>query len=161
MKTESLPGVTKVLEAMGEIELAVARLYRTCAERWPEERGFWTALEAQEHNHAQNLQRIAQLITQQTLAFEVQRPFDLVALHTIRTGVEELIRRVQEEDYSHSETLYVARDLEQSLVECKYGEFLKTTHREYQTLVKEIASQTYAHRDSLAKRIASLPGKPA
>lgn len=146
---------------MREIELATARFYQTCADLCPEDRGFWTELEAQERGHAHNLQRMAALIAQHAGAFEVQRSFNLSALQTIKSGIDEKIRRARQGEYAQSKAYYAARDLEQSLVEAKYGEFLKTTHLEYQTLVEEIASQTFAHRDSLAKRIASLPGKPA
>lgn len=161
VKPETLPEIAKVLEAMQEIELAIGSFYRTCAEVWPEEREFWAGLESQEQGHAENLQRMAALLAEHAGAFEVQRPFNLIALQTIKAGIEARTRQVRQGEYSHDQTLYAARDLEQSLVEAKYGEFLKTTHPEYQTLAKEIASQTALHLSSLTTRIASGPRRSA
>jgi len=52
--------------------------------------------------------------------------------------------------------LILARDFEQSVLESHYAEIVKTTDAEYQTLMKNILSQTQEHKKAIQKAIDDL-----
>jgi len=49
--------------------------------------------------------------------------------------------------------LFIARDLEQSVIESKYFEIAKGRDVEFQELAEELMIDTMAHRDELNKKI--------
>ena len=51
------------------------------------------------------------------------------------------------------QALFILRDVEQSLLESKYTEILKTNDLEYNDLVKEIMAQTEGHKKMLSRKI--------
>jgi hypothetical protein len=50
--------------------------------------------------------------------------------------------------------LFIARDLEQSILESSYSDVIKTSDTEFQTLIKEVLSDTVGHRERLDKKIS-------
>ncbi len=52
--------------------------------------------------------------------------------------------------------LFIARDIERSLIEARYDEIVKTNDIEYQNLVKRIVSQTVVHKGMIDKKIATV-----
>jgi hypothetical protein len=49
--------------------------------------------------------------------------------------------------------LFISRDIEQSILESRYGEIVKSSDVEFQSLMKEIESETLAHREFLNDKI--------
>jgi len=47
----------------------------------------------------------------------------------------------------------IARDIEQSFIEFRYGEILKSTDIEYNTLVQKIVKETAQHKMKIDKKI--------
>ena len=52
--------------------------------------------------------------------------------------------------------LFIARDLEQSIIESKYFEIVKGRDVKFQDLVEELRIDTMAHREALNKRIEEI-----
>ncbi len=53
----------------------------------------------------------------------------------------------------------MARDIEQSVLESNYAEIVKTADAEYNTLMKDILSQTYEHKKMIQEKIAEMKAK--
>jgi hypothetical protein len=49
--------------------------------------------------------------------------------------------------------LFISRDIEQSFLENRYGEIVKTNDTEFQSLMNEILLDTLAHREFLNDKI--------
>lgn len=156
MKPEDLKGLFSVLEMMVQVELQVADLYGACAEVWKEDQDFWLALEKQEHQHAINIRKMAEIIRKKGQLFERYRPFNIIGLQTIISGINDNIRSLKSGDLSKKESFFVALNLEKSLIEAKYDEIVRTNDLEYGNLVGEIVSQNLQHRKLMEAKIEEM-----
>ena len=156
---KNVQNVLQVLSDMAGLELALAALYRACSEAFPEDTNFWMAIARQEEVHAQSIEKIRELVSRDPQAFEVNRSFNSVAIGRIRASIDDYISRIQSKDLNRYRTLIIARDIEQSVLETNYGEFLKTSNVQYMTVFDTLTKDTSAHKGVLAAKIArTLPG---
>ncbi|PKN18160.1 MAG: hypothetical protein CVU71_11635 [Deltaproteobacteria bacterium HGW-Deltaproteobacteria-6] len=156
MNVTDINKITKVLESMAQYELALANLYTRCAETWKEDQVFWKGLAHAEQRHAENIQKMQEIIIRKQNSFEFGRPFNIVALNTAMAGVNDNIKRVTEGAFSREKMFVIARDIEQSMLESRYAEIVKTTDIEYQTLMKDILSQTNEHKMMMQEKINDI-----
>jgi len=67
----------------------------------------------------------------------------------LRTG------EISRSDQHH--LLSLARDVEQSVLEAKWNEIVKTTDAEFQVLIRAVVSETIAHKAKIVARLAVTP----
>ncbi len=156
MTMADIERIIKVLESMIQYELNLSDFYKQCADIWTEDQAFWENLVYAEVRHAENIQKMREIIIKKQESFEVGRPFNLIALNTALTGLKEIVKRIAQGVFSHEKILVLARDIEQSVLESHYAEIVKTADIEYQTLMKNILSQTYEHRMMIQKRLDEI-----
>ena len=159
MSALDLKTIAKIMETMIHFELSLSDFYTKCGEVWDEDRAFWRIFANAEVGHAANIQKMLKIITQRPEHFEIGRPFNLVALNTAMAGITENTRRLSMGEFTRAKTLFIARDIEQSVLESYYAEIVKTTDVEYQNLMKEILSQTYEHRKMIQEKIDAIKMK--
>lgn len=152
----ALQNLTDVMKVMAETERLIAELYRACAEIWVEDRVFWLETVAAEEKHADNIETMAGLIADRPERFELGRPFNPMAIQTIKTGLESNLERLKKGEITREKMLHLARDIEASVIEKSYGEIVGTKDLEYKTLVKEIITETVSHRKIFEERIRAL-----
>jgi len=151
-----LKNLLEVMSMMAETERLIADLYRTCADIWEEDREFWLATVAEEKKHAKNIEKMAQIIVAKPEQFEMGRPFNQVAIRTIKTGLEGQLERLKKGQFTRERMLFVARDIEASVIEKSYAEIVRTNDVGYQALVNEIVQDTTKHKNSIEQRIQEL-----
>jgi len=156
MSAVDVKTITKIVESMIQFELSLSDFYAKCAETWNEERTFWRILASEEVRHAENIQKMLDIITHKPERFEIGRPFNLIALNTARAGITENMKRLSKREISHEKILIMARDIEQSILESHYAEIVKTTDVEYQTLMRDILSETYKHKKIIQDKIDGI-----
>ena len=81
-----------------------------------------------------------------------------MAIKTFISYVQTTTQRVQTGQFPKPDVpriLAIARDMEQSILESKYVEIVKTSDVEYQTIVRKILSDTAAHKKGIEARIAA------
>lgn len=149
----------RILQLMMQHELELSVLYRTCALQWPSEASFWQGLADTEIRHAQTMTKIAAMLTKNPLRFETGRPFNVQSLNTILAGVKEIEARLLQHDIPLEKMLVIARDMEQSLLEARYMDIVKTNDAEYHTLMRAVVAETYEHRKTIEKKMADM-GRP-
>jgi hypothetical protein len=143
----------KTLELMAELELIVSEFYKCAGDLWKEESEFWGGLAQAEVSHAEYIRKMADILNKKPQEFETGRPLNIVAINTAISGVRNYIQRLRNGELNKKQTLFISRDTEQSILESKYTEIMKTRDIEYQTLISEIALQTEAHKKLLLKKI--------
>ncbi|NLT22344.1 MAG: hypothetical protein GXX82_04790 [Syntrophorhabdus sp.] len=151
-----LSGILNVLSFMAEAESALAELYHVCGEAWQDTRAFWSGIEEEENRHARNIERMKDIITQKPERFERGRPFNIVAVQTFVKGIRGNTEKVRTGALQRRNALFLARDLEQSIMEQRYGEIVKTGDTEYLGLMKEIISDTVTHKARIDAEIKNL-----
>lgn len=145
--------ITTVLEAMAQFELKISSFYERCADGSKEDAPFWMNLVQAEIGHANNMERIRKLLTEKPERFEAGRPFNLIALKTALSGIEHSAVLVAQGKVTRDGMLHMAKDIEQSLLESRYAEIVKTGDIEYQALMREIVTQTGEHRQMIQDAI--------
>lgn len=156
MVSGDLKGIIDVLLFMEQSENAISDYYRVCGQQFPEHREFWSAIESQEQKHAIFIQKMKQIIEKKPENFEKGRPFNIMAAKTIIAGILNNTAKVKAGGLKMITALSLARDSEQSFIESKYSEVVKTDDIEYMSLVNEIVTDTNKHRQEIDRMIASI-----
>jgi hypothetical protein len=145
--------MSKTLDMMAEFEQIISEFYKCAGDLWEEDSEFWAGLAQAEVTHAEHIRKMTGILNKKPQEFELGRPLNMVAINTAISGVRNNIQRLKNGEFNKKQTLFISRDIEQSIIESKYAEILKTRNIEYQQLISEIAFQTEMHKKFLVKQI--------
>jgi len=148
--------VQSVLKTLAEAELAVAAYYTECASTWRDDADLWTHLVNEEKKHAAQIDKMAQILSQRPERFAAGRPLNVAAIETFIAGIKDNTAQLKRRKTPLLNALFIARDIEQSIIESRYPEILVSDDLEFNALVKEIATDTVRHKDVLAGKIATV-----
>jgi len=148
--------ILHIMKTLAEAELAVAMLYKECSLVWKGDQAFRLQLVSEEEKHAQNIEKMAQILSRKPERFDSGRLLNIVAIHTFIEGIKANIARLKGEGMSKLNMLFIARDIERALIETKYAEIIKSGDVEFNDLASEIVSDTERHTTLLDKKIAAL-----
>jgi hypothetical protein len=154
MTPKDLQSALKVLDDMAALELALASLYKTCGVAFPEDRQFWTAISRQEEIHAQSLGSMAELVSAKPQDFELGSAFNSIAIGHIRSIIDNHTDQVKSKEIARDKALIIARDIENSVLEANYREFLKTGNAEFMAIVDTLGKDTALHKNLFAEKVA-------
>ena len=160
MQRNDLARTLETFKELECLELALAAFYGLCGDPAASESDFWAALAREERGHADAIRRMAAILAERPDRFEPSRMFHLTAIHTFRAYVESLAERLRTGDIARLDQhhlLSLARDLEQSVLESKWGEIVKTTDAEFQASLRGIIAETRTHTSKIAARLAATP----
>lgn len=160
MQRHELVGTLATMKALERLELALAGFYGLCGESAADGSEFWATLAQEERQHAEAIHRMAAILTERPDRFAKNRAFQLTAIQTFIAYVESLAERLRTGKISRSDQhhlLSLARDLEQSVLEGKWSEIVKTSDAEFQALIRTVVSETMAHKAKIAARLAVTP----
>ena len=153
---KDLKTMLDALKVMKEFEWSVAELYRTCNSLWPEDDPLWKNLEQEEIRHAESVEKMISILSERPDSFEPNRVFKPAAIRTSIAGIQGDIQRLKKREIPKIKLLFIARDLEQSAIESKYFEIVKSRDVEFQSLVEQLRIDTTTHRDALNKKIEEI-----
>ena len=153
MRQQDLENLSETLRSMEELELTVAEFYQTCGERWTDHKRFWMDMEFAELKHADSVGRMGKILSERPGKFEVGAFIPPTEIRTFIAGVRSNIERLRKEEIDEKKVLFLGVDLEQSFLESKYAEIVKTNDTEFQSLVREINADTMFHREYLNRKI--------
>jgi len=148
-----LRNILDTLVHMKETERIVAEFYRLCSDTWPADLQFWTELCKEELEHENNIAMMYQIISDKPEHFEKGRPFNIFAVQTMITGVRNNIEKLKKGEIREDKAIMIARDIEQSFIEFRYSEIVKTADIEYNTLVQKIVKGTTQHKTKLDQKM--------
>lgn len=153
MRDKDLKTLSEALRTMEELELTVAEFYQTCGERWADHKNFWMDMEFAELKHADNVERMNRILSERPGKFEVGSYTPPAQIRAFIAGVRSNIGRLKREEIDEKKVLFLGLDLEQSFLESKYAEIVKTSDAEFQSLVREINADTMFHREYLNRKV--------
>jgi hypothetical protein len=156
MIQKSSTNLVSILKNLADFELAAAELYRTCSQVWEVDKVFWVDMEHAELRHSANIKRMTDIVSAKPGNFIPGHVFAPAAVQTSISGIKGNIQRLAKREIARRNMFFIARDLEQSMLEKNYAEIVKTNDAEYQSLVSEILSDTVSHREQLNKRIREM-----
>jgi len=149
----SLENILEVMDALKTNELLIGELYKQCSMQWPEDREFWSSTEQEEYTHAEYINDMKELLKSNPAEYTIGRSFNKDAAATVKKWIEDIINKVKKGEISKIKMLYIARDLEQSLLESKFHELLDSSNIAYNTLANKITSETRQHLEKIKIKI--------
>lgn len=160
MQRYELAGTLEMLKAQERLELALARFYSLCDEPAAAGPEFWATLAREEGRHAEAIRRMEAMLAERPDRFEPNRRFHVTAIQTFLAYVESLAEHIRTGEISRSDQhrlLSLARDLEQSVLEGKWNEIVKTADAEFQAAAQAVVSETLDHKAKITARLAVTP----
>lgn len=154
MKLRTIKDVFQVMDDMVSLELALADLYQACSEQFPEDKNFWLAIRHQEELHAKLIKQLAALVESHPEEFNFGRPFNSAAIRTTLSSVRNYTESVRKGMLERKRALYMARDIENSVLEANYGEIVSTDNIEYTKIIDRIRHDTLTHKNLFAAKVA-------
>jgi hypothetical protein len=148
-----LKGILDTLVRMEESEQVVSEFYQLCADTWPVDFQFWAALSKEELGHRDNLVTMHQIVSSKPEHFENGRPFNVFVIQTMIAGIQDNIQKLRKGEIRENNALLIARDIEQSFIEFRYSEIVKTNDVEYNTLVQNIVKETAQHKGKIDQKL--------
>lgn len=140
-------------------ELALGRLYRTYADTFPQQRGFWTRLSQEEHEHADWIDALRLKIEEESSGLVVDR-FPAAAIEHSIAYVNRLIDRAHRGDPTAVNALANALDLENSLIENRYFEVFASDSAEIKRTLSDLAQSTQAHHEQVRRALETARQTP-
>ena len=156
MIQKSSPNLIRILKSLADFELATAELYGTCSRIWEDDKEFWTDMQRAEVKHSRNISRMTDIVSSKPGDCTPGHVFTPAAVQTSISGVKANIQRLAKREIARKNMFFIARDIEQSMLEKNYSEIVKTNDAEFQSLVNEILSDTVSHREQLNKKISEM-----
>lgn len=158
MTPQVLKNVLTVMSDMVDLELALAALYQTCNDTFPEEGDFWLAIKRQEEKHADSIRQMAALVAENPQDFEIGRAFNSIAIKNIKTRIYDFTAEVRNRQVPRNKALIIARDIENSVLEANYRDFVKTGNLRFRAFVESLESDTSAHRNLFVQKAEKAKG---
>ena len=156
MIQKSSTNLIGILKNLADFELAAAELYQTCSQIWADDKEFWTDMQRAELKHSGNINRMTHIVSAKPGDYTPGHVFTPAAVQTSISGIKGNIQRLVKREIARRNMFFIARDLEQSMLEKNYAEIVKTNDAEFQSLVNEILSETVSHREQLNKKIREM-----
>lgn len=146
----------ELMKVMSQFEITISILYKICSQKWCEDADFWLSLNKDEIKHSENVKKMAGIIKNRLgpqATYLHHRHFTINSVQSAIKNVMQTIERVKKEDISPQRILAIAWDIENSALERKYSEIIKTDDIEYRTLSAIIDEETKMHRDRIETKL--------
>ena len=153
MQHQDMGDLLETLKTMGELELSVAQFYQTCGELWPEHHEFWTDMKYAEMKHADNVARMARILEERPENFQTGRFIVPTTVKMFIADIQSKIERLKSQEVDEKKGLSLGLGFEQSYLESKYAEIVRTDDHEFKSLVREINADTVFHREYLSGKL--------
>lgn len=153
MSAQKLEVVLKEIEVMAAIEIAIARLYKKCAELFHESTDFWTELSMEETGHAQVLSELAGLMRELPHEFRPGKTCAPGALRNFVSRINANFEKLDNPAITERDALLMAYQMESTVIDRNYTEVVETDHLGCAAGLQELAEASEIHRDKLISRM--------
>jgi len=147
--------ILKILLLMSDLEFRVSELYAECAEQYAENRKFWRDMSRAEVGHGEAIKQMASLYAEKPDEYRVARPFTAVSINAAIKWAKDRLEQLRSGSLPEEKMLFIARDLEASLLESKFTEYLTTGNIEFNNFAGSLANDTQDHQRALTEKILS------
>jgi len=144
-----------MLDLLIRHELALAGLYATCGQVFPEHSDFWNTLVLEEKAHAQVLKTLqTTMLTQQV--FLNARKFNRIGLQTAIDYANKQRRAVLAGEHAIMQALIIALDIERAIIEKDFFEVFESDLAVMKHEFRELRDHTLEHSNRITAMIETL-----
>ena len=144
-----------IFDELGAVELAAADMYRRFAASFPADRIFWQSLAEDEDSHAVLVAKLKAILLKNGAPFEIVGPGSAV-LAAFRQSVEQQSWRLQRGEISRRAALFIARDLERTVIERNFYGAVKSGKPEFRMVKEKIRRETEGHLERLQNYLLTI-----
>ena len=159
MNQVNLEKLQDTLKILISLELTMGEFYKICSTTWSEDENFWKGIGEQELQHAKYLQKMSDMISTSPDKFVLGRNFNPLAINTVVSGMKKNIELIKSNALTKVKALYLARDMEESALESKLDEIVKTEDLGFLEFARKIHVQTQKHKEAFNNKISELNPK--
>lgn len=155
MDNQSITAIKEILKLLQKCEIGLSKLYKACSEKWPEDKGFFDDMATSEIKHSGYIKTMESLIDSVPQSFEKGRPISKEEINIMIEGADYYASKVKDGTMPKLDLLKSALKLEDSVIERKYSEILRSSNFEYRKLLQRIIADTLLHKSLLEEKIKS------
>lgn len=144
-----------ILDEMQAVELATADMYRRFAASFATDRIFWQDLAEEEEGHAAMVCVLKAALLRNGAPFEITS-LNSAVLSTFRQGIEMQSMRLQRGEIGRRTALFIARDLERTLIERSFFDAIRSEKPDYCLVQEQIRRETEGHLEKLQNYILTI-----
>jgi len=137
-----------IIEMLAKNEGAVAQLYSAYADRFLEDKNFWSGLAAEEIDHAGELRKLCEIAGKGDLHISEGR-FNITAISTFSSYLEKESEPDRVKASSLINALSVAVHIEESMIEHKFFDVFETDSVELRHVLLNLAAETKRHLEQV------------
>lgn len=140
----------KILELLGQLELAMADLYTLFAKTFPKYGDLWTDVSRQETDHADGIKKLRLLAGEDRVQFDEK----LTKTYTVKmfiSSIEEARSRASTGKMTLINALSISHDFEQAIIEKGFYNFFSGKDGETSKLIESIKEETQDHQAKMKK----------
>jgi rubrerythrin len=141
------------IDLLAQAEGVMSELYQVYAKKFPELKGLWDSLSAEEAEHAAWVQKLAALAQENKAQFNEKR-FDPREVKMVLDSVKDALRQITQENLSLVEALTLALYIERSLLERSFFEAFQADTGEVKQILQDLESDLRKHRKSIEDELA-------
>jgi rubrerythrin len=134
----------EITNALAENEELIGKLYQVYADKFPDYRQSWQDLVEEEKKHAAKIRQLVSEAEKGHINIKPYR-FNIVAIQNQMKHVEDEIRKAAGPEYSLTNALSYALNIENGLIEQKYFEVFDTYSLEVKNVFADLAEDTKRH----------------
>lgn len=154
--TQLAERIQKVLIPMVGFKEKMSLFYDICSDSYPEHGPVWRQLGANVRSQADDLRSLINAIYIHPDLFSVNMTFTPESVDTVLHGVMNTIERVQNGSLTHDQALYLARDVENSMLVSRLPDVLNTSDAEWRKHFMQQKQELFRHRKYIADAVAAL-----
>jgi rubrerythrin len=144
----------QIIQLLAQHEQAIGRLYQVYAERFPEHKAFWSRLAAEEAQHADWLQRLLVRVKEGLGCVRSER-FDAREVQDSLANIAQMIDQAAGPDFSSSDALANAAQMENALLEAQYFEIFQGQAAEVTQVQYCLADATRDHSREIQELLSA------
>jgi rubrerythrin len=141
---------SKTIEMLADHELAIGRLYKVYAEKFPYYKDFWLTLSGEETQHANWINELESKIEEDSIHFNPDR-FQIPAIQHSLNYAQKMLAKAQGSDLDLVSALSTASSIEDALIENRFFEIFEADSAELKQTLRKLAQATEDHRQRILK----------
>jgi rubrerythrin len=156
MKPEDIKDALKTLAKMAELEIAIAKFYEACGQKWDDESQIWVNLSAMEIQHARIIKKVADALKGKPSEFNEVRFINVTSIEAIIERIEYRTGRIKEGLLPKKDAIYIAQGIESSLLEFLLAGMFESNKITYRNLISGIIAETREHKSYFDKMMSEI-----
>ncbi|HOW36550.1 MAG TPA: hypothetical protein PL155_09080 [Candidatus Omnitrophota bacterium] len=141
-----------VVEMMADIEEIIGQHYQAYAQKFPEQKDFWTTLVSEENHHAQWIRAMYSKVGDGLVSLNEKR-FNAESIREFQARLAEMLKNLRGKEMSIKDALEESLSIEKMLLEKNFFEVFQTKSPEILEIVTRIVEETRSHRGRIEQML--------